>query len=89
MKILNYETFLETMQFAVLKNAQNLAKQEEERRKSKQQAEENSQVSKKPVDDISGEGQKEMETEGEVPEMETEGEIPEMETEGEVPEMEP
>ena len=27
MKILNYETFLETMQFAVLKNAQNLAKQ--------------------------------------------------------------
>ena len=26
-KILNYETFLETMQFAVLKNAQNLAKQ--------------------------------------------------------------
>jgi len=71
MKILNYETFLETMQFAVLKNAQNLAKQEEERRKSKQQKEDNPTFSKKPVDDISGE---EMEMEGEREETEMEGE---------------
>ena len=84
MKILNYETFLETMQFAVLKNAQNLTNQEEERRKSKQQKEDNPTFSKKPVDDISGE---EMEAEVEEPEMEDEGEEPEMEGEGEEPEI--
>ena len=85
MKILNYETFLETMQFAVLKNAQNLAKQEEEeRRKSKQQKEDNPTFSKKPVDDISGE---EMEAEVEEPEMEDDREEPEMEGEGEEPEI--
>ena len=75
MKILNYETFLETMQFAVLKNAQNLTKQEEERRKSKQQKEDNPTFSKKPVDDISGE---ETEGEREEPEMEGEREEPEI-----------
>ena len=78
MKILNYETFLETMQFAVLKNAQNLTNQEEEeeRRKSKQQKEDNPTFSKKPVDDIYGE--EEMEVEVEEPEMEGEGEEPEI-----------
>ena len=35
MKILNFESFLETMQLAILNNAQRLAKQEEERRKKK------------------------------------------------------
>lgn len=39
MKILKYESFLETMQFAVLSNAQKLAKQEEERRKKKREEE--------------------------------------------------
>ena len=86
MKILNYETFLETMQFAVLKNAQNLTNQEEEeeRRKSKQQKEDNPTFSKKPVDDISGE---EMEAEVEEPEMEGEREEPEMEGDSEEPEI--
>lgn len=39
MKILKYESFLETMQFAALTNAQKLAKQEAERRKAKQEEE--------------------------------------------------
>ena len=39
MKVLKYESFLETMQFAALTNAQKLAKQEEERRKSKREEE--------------------------------------------------
>ena len=39
MRILKYESFLETMQFAALTNAQKLAKQEEERRKSKREEE--------------------------------------------------
>ena len=38
MEILKYESFLETMQFAALTNAQKLAKQEEERRKAKKEA---------------------------------------------------
>ena len=80
MKILNYETFLETMQFAVLKNAQDLEKKEKERRKSKQQKEDNPTFLKKPVDDISGE---EIEGEREEPEMEGEREEPDMEGERE------
>ena len=39
MKILKYESFLETMQFAALTNAQRLAKQEAERRRSKREEE--------------------------------------------------
>lgn len=39
MRILKYESFLETMQFAALTNAQRLAKQEEERRSSKREEE--------------------------------------------------
>ena len=39
MRILKYESFLETMQFAALTNAQRLAKQEEERRRSKREEE--------------------------------------------------
>ena len=38
MEKLKYESFLETMQFAALTNAQKLAKQEEERRKAKKEA---------------------------------------------------
>ena len=39
MKVLKYESFLETMQFAALSNAQKLAKEEEDRRKKKQEQE--------------------------------------------------
>ncbi len=39
MRILKYESFLETMQFVALSNAQRLAKQEEERRKAKREEE--------------------------------------------------
>ena len=39
MRILKYESFLETMQFAALTNAQRLAKQESERRRSKREEE--------------------------------------------------
>ena len=39
MKLLKYESFLETMQFSVLTNAQRLAKQEADR-KDKQEEEE-------------------------------------------------
>ncbi len=54
MKVLKYESFLETMQFAALSNAQRLAKEEEDRRKKKQE-EEKTDSSKeiKPDDDFS------------------------------------
>jgi hypothetical protein len=39
MRVLKYESFLETMQFAALSNAQRLAKEEEDRRKKKQEQE--------------------------------------------------
>jgi hypothetical protein len=89
-KILNYESFLETMQFAALSNAQKLAKEEEDRRKKKQEQEKTdsskeTNTQEKPVyrgeeDMGETEGQEEMETEGQE-EMETGGEEAEMETE--------
>jgi hypothetical protein len=41
MKILKYKSFSETMQFAVLKNADKLAKEENDRRKAKREEESN------------------------------------------------
>jgi hypothetical protein len=82
MRILKYESFLETMQFAALTNAQKLAKQEEERRKSKREEED----SKKDIpaenrDNPTFHSDEEMETEGEEPQMETEeGQEPEGES---------
>lgn len=96
MKILKYQSFLETMQFAALTNAQRLAKQEEERRKSKREEEDSKKnIPTETKDDIKhdvyqlhgGEGQEEMEIEGEETEMEIEGEGQEIEMEGEEPEM--
>jgi hypothetical protein len=76
MKVLKYESFLETMQFAALSNAQKLAKEEEDRRKKKQE-QEKTDISKetntqdKPV----YHGEEEMEeTEGQGDMEETEGE---------------
>ncbi len=73
MKVLKYESFLETMQFAALSNAQKLAKEEENRRKKKQEQEKtdsskDTNTQDKPVQHVEGEteGQMEMEeTEGE------------------------
>lgn len=41
MKILKYKSFSETMQFAVLKNADKLAKEENDRKKAKREEESN------------------------------------------------
>ena len=53
MKLLKYESFLETMQFSVLTNAQRLAKQEADRkadRKDKQEEEEENKETSKTID---------------------------------------
>jgi hypothetical protein len=64
MEILKYESFLETMQFATLTNAQKLAKQEEERRKAKKEADnkDTTPVKQTPVqhDDTEGDAQMEL-----------------------------
>lgn len=84
MKILKYESFLETMQFAALTNAQKLAKQEEERRKSKREEEDSKKnIPAENRDNPQFHSDVDMETEGGEPQMETEeGEEPE----GEEPE---
>jgi len=80
MKLLKYESFLETMQFSVLTNAQRLAKQEADRkadRKDKQEEEENKETSKT-IDtnnyyDQEGAEEMEVQTEGGEMEVQTEG----------------
>jgi len=74
MRILKYESFLETMQFAALTNAQKLAKQEEERRKSKREEEDSKKnIPAENRDNPTFHSDEEMETEeGEEPQMETE-----------------
>lgn len=87
MKILKYESFLETMQFAALTNAQKLAKQEEERRKSKREEEDSKKnIPAENRDNPQFHSDVDMETEEEEPEMEGEEEEPQMETEEEEPE---
>lgn len=68
MKILKYESFLETMQFAALSNAQRLAKQEEERRKKSKEAnlkddDKNHQVDVNNYNELEPEGEESMDTE--------------------------
>jgi hypothetical protein len=84
MRILKYESFLETMQFAALTNAQRLAKQEEERRKAKREEEDSKKnIPAENRDNPQFYSDEEMETEEEIPQMETEEEIPQMEGEEE------
>jgi exosome complex RNA-binding protein Csl4 len=82
MEILKYESFLETMQFAALTNAQKLAKQEEERRKDKQEADnkDTNAIQQAPVQHDDTEEEVQMETGSEEVQMETEE--PEEEPEG-------
>jgi len=80
MKLLKYESFLETMQFSVLTNAQRLAKQEADR---KDKQEEEDKETPKTIDtnndyyDQEGaegmEPQVQTETEGMEPQVQTEG----------------
>ena len=75
MEILKYESFLETMQFAALTNAQKLAKQEEERRrKAKQEADnkDTTPVKQTPIQNDDTEEEVQMETGSEEAQMETE-----------------
>ena len=83
MEILKYESFLETMQFAALTNAQKLAKQEEERRKDKQEADnkDTTPVKQAPVQHDDTEEEVQMETGSEEVQMETGSEEVQMETE--------
>jgi hypothetical protein len=82
MRILKYESFLETMQFAALTNAQKLAKQEEERRKSKREEEDSKKnIPAENIDNPTFHSDEEMETEEGESQMETEeGEEPEGES---------
>ena len=83
MKILKYESFLETMQFSVLQNAKRLADKEAERKKSKREEEDskkNTPVETK--DEPKHHGYQD--PGGEVEEPEMEGEVEEPEMEGEV-----
>ena len=83
MEILKYESFLETMQFAALTNAQKLAKQEEERRKAKKEADnkDTNAIQQAPVQHDDTE-----ESQMEQPEGESQMEQPEGESQMEQPE---
>ena len=75
MKLLKYESFLETMQFSVLTNAQRLAKQESDR---KDKQEEEDKETPKTIDtndyyDQEGAEEMEVQTEGGEMEVQTEG----------------
>ena len=75
MKLLKYESFLETMQFSVLTNAQRLAKQEADR---KDKQEEEDKETPKTIDtnnyyDQEGAEEMEVQTEGGEMEVQTEG----------------
>jgi hypothetical protein len=84
MRILKYESFLETMQFAALTNAQKLAKQEEERRKSKREEEDSKKnIPAENKDNPKFHSDEEMETEEGETQMETEEGEPQMEMETE------
>lgn len=73
MRILKYESFLETMQFAALTNAHKLAKQEEERRKSKREEEDSKKnIPAENRDNPKFHSDEEMETEEGEPQMEPE-----------------
>ena len=75
MKILKYESFLETMQFAVLQNAKRLADEEAERRKSKREEEDSKkEIPTETKDDSEQRHQYTEGGEGEVEEPEMEGE---------------
>lgn len=85
MKILKYESFLETMQFAVLTNAQKLAKQEEERRKAKKDEEDSKKnIPVETKDEPKHQGYQDTGGEGEVEEPEMEGEVEEQEGEEDI-----
>ena len=87
MKILKYESFLETMQFSVLQNAKRLADEEAERKKSKREEEDSKKnIPVETKDEPKHHGYQD--SGGEEPEMEGEVEEPEMEGEVEEPEME-
>jgi hypothetical protein len=90
MKVLKYESFLETMQFAALTNAQRLAKEEELRKKKKEEESKSASDKKSAADgeevvkshradvdmeEVEGEEGEEMQDEGEDgEEMQDEGE---------------
>jgi len=79
-EVLKFSQFNETMQFAVLQNAKNLAKQEEERRKEKsQQPEKTTQV--KPEQSHPNDQEEEMQSQSEVEEMEGQEQEEEMQKE--------
>ena len=84
MKILNYESFLETMQFAVLSNAQRLSKEAEERRKKRKEEEEENKLQTTIENEPNYGSNDDMEVE--LPEGEGDMELPEGEGDIELPE---
>jgi hypothetical protein len=80
MKVLKYESFLETMQFAALTNAQKLAKQEAERRKAKQEEDPKKNIPAENIDNPKFHSDEEMEE----PEGQGEMEMEEPEGQGEM-----
>ena len=79
MKLLKYESFLETMQFAVLTNAQRLTKQEADR-KAKQDKETPKTIDTNDDDDYGQKGDLEMEPQAEgdlemEPQVQAEGDL--------------
>jgi len=79
MKLLKYESFLETMQFAVLSNAQRLAKQEADR-KAKQELTSTKETPK--TIDTNNDYYDQEGAEGMEVQTETEGREPQVQTEG-------
>ncbi len=86
MRVLKYESFLETMQFEALSNAQRLAKEEEDRRKKKQEQEKTDSSKANPHDNFRT--HLGMEQEEEMEEIEGQGEMEEIEGQGEMVDME-
>lgn len=84
MKILKYESFLETMQFAALTNAQRLAKQEAERRRSKREEEDSKKnIPVEDKDDSKHPDYHDVQMEGEEGQTQMEGEEGQTQMEGE------
>ena len=76
MRILKYESFLETMQFAALTNAQRLAKQEAERRRSKREEEDSKKnIPVEDKDDSKHPDYHDVQMEGEEVQTQMEGEV--------------
>ena len=84
MRILKYESFLETMQFAALTNAQRLAKQESERRRSKREEEDSKKnIPVEDKDDSKHPDYHDVQMEGDYHDVQMEGEEGQTQMEGE------